>query len=269
MLGHTRCVSTYLLSATTSKPPKILHSPFIAHVKKCGIGKKLQRCSTRKWTWLLVISTVLLGDAPPKFRFSASLKKLSPIVNHLVSWLHTIVFPRTVLGMWADVCGFIKLSDSDGRWKVRQPGPFSILHSPRSSGHLADRSELPSRGMKPPGFLCNGAMVKRIKKDTNDDSSRKNARRRVLQTKLQNAPSQEYFFDSSVPNRSCFFFNKLSIYNWNPGPRRGKEGAIEKQSGVKWWKGSKNCLRLLKNGRKKLDEMESSKSTSERSLQAR
>ena len=91
------------------------------------------------------------------------------------------------------------------RWKMESSSAWSILHSPRSSGHLADRSELPSRGMKPPGFLCNGAMVKRIKKDTNDDSSRKNARRRVLQTKLQNAPSQEYFFDSSVPNRSCFF----------------------------------------------------------------
>ena len=27
---------------------------------------------------------------------------------------------------------------------------------------------------------------------------------------------------------------RLSIYNWNPGPRRGKEGAFEKQIAGKW-----------------------------------
>ena len=27
---------------------------------------------------------------------------------------------------------------------------------------------------------------------------------------------------------------RLSVYNWNPGPRRGKEGAIEKQIAEKW-----------------------------------
>ena len=27
---------------------------------------------------------------------------------------------------------------------------------------------------------------------------------------------------------------RLSIYNWNPGPRRGKEDALEKQIAVKW-----------------------------------
>ena len=27
---------------------------------------------------------------------------------------------------------------------------------------------------------------------------------------------------------------RLSIYNWNPGPRRGKEDAFEKQIAVKW-----------------------------------
>ena len=40
--------------------------------------------------------------------------------------------------------------------------------------------------------------------------------------------SQEYHFDNSLPNRSTVQ-KRLSIYNWNPGPRRGKEGAIEKQ----------------------------------------
>ena len=40
--------------------------------------------------------------------------------------------------------------------------------------------------------------------------------------------AQQYYFHSSVPNRSSVE-KRLRIYNWNPGPRRGKEGAIEKQ----------------------------------------
>ena len=44
---------------------------------------------------------------------------------------------------------------------------------------------------------------------------------------------QEYHFDNDVPNRSLVQ-KRLSIYNWNPGPRRGEEGAIEKQIAGKW-----------------------------------
>ena len=40
-------------------------------------------------------------------------------------------------------------------------------------------------------------------------------------------------FDNNVPNRS-HVQKRLSIYNWNPGPRRGKEGAFEKQITGKW-----------------------------------
>ena len=36
--------------------------------------------------------------------------------------------PGSIPGKWADVCGFLKPPDSDGRWKVRQHGAFSILH---------------------------------------------------------------------------------------------------------------------------------------------
>ena len=39
---------------------------------------------------------------------------------------------------------------------------------------------------------------------------------------------QEYHFDNNVLNRAPAQ-KILSIYNWNPGRRRGKEGAIEKQ----------------------------------------
>ena len=35
------------------------------------------------------------------------------------------------------------------------------------------------------------------------------------------------------PNRSLLQ-KRLSIYNWNPGPRRGKEDAFEKQIAGKW-----------------------------------
>ena len=45
--------------------------------------------------------------------------------------------------------------------------------------------------------------------------------------------SQAYRFDKNVPNRSLVQ-KRLSIYNWNPGPRRGKEDAFEKQIGGKW-----------------------------------
>ena len=37
----------------------------------------------------------------------------------------------------------------------------------------------------------------------------------------------------SVPRRSPTQ-RRLSIYNWNPGPRRGKEGALENQIAGRW-----------------------------------
>ena len=36
--------------------------------------------------------------------------------------------PGAIPGEWADVCGFLKPPDSDGQWKVRQHGAFSIPH---------------------------------------------------------------------------------------------------------------------------------------------
>ena len=44
---------------------------------------------------------------------------------------------------------------------------------------------------------------------------------------------KEYHFDNNVPTRSPVQ-NRLSNYNWNPGPRRGREGAIEKQIAGMW-----------------------------------
>ena len=44
----------------------------------------------------------------------------------------------------------------------------------------------------------------------------------------KHSPSnEEYRFDTDVPNRLTEQ-KRLSIYNWNPGPRSGKERAIEK-----------------------------------------
>ena len=39
--------------------------------------------------------------------------------------------------------------------------------------------------------------------------------------------------DNDVPNRSPVQ-KRLTIYNWNPGPRRGRDGAIEKQIAGEW-----------------------------------
>ena len=35
--------------------------------------------------------------------------------------------PGSIPGSWADVCGFLKLPESDRQWKVRLHGAFSIL----------------------------------------------------------------------------------------------------------------------------------------------
>ena len=44
---------------------------------------------------------------------------------------------------------------------------------------------------------------------------------------------EEYRFDTDVPNRLTEQ-KRLSIYNWKPGPRRGKEESIEKHIAGKW-----------------------------------
>ena len=56
---------------------------------------------------------------------------------------------------------------------------------------------------------------------------------REASARKHDTSSQEYHFDNNVPNRSTVQ-KRLSIYNWNPGPRRGREGAIEKQIAGKW-----------------------------------
>ena len=45
--------------------------------------------------------------------------------------------------------------------------------------------------------------------------------------------SQAHLFNKNVPNRSLVQ-KRLSIYNWNSGPQRGKEDAFEKQR-AGWW----------------------------------
>ena len=50
---------------------------------------------------------------------------------------------------------------------------------------------------------------------------------REASVRRQEAPAREYFFDNSVPNRSSVQ-NRLSMYNWNPGLRRGKTGRYRK-----------------------------------------
>ena len=50
---------------------------------------------------------------------------------------------------------------------------------------------------------------------------------------MHDTSAQEYYFESSVPNRSSAQ-KRLSVYNWNPGPRRGREGVIETHIAGKW-----------------------------------
>ena len=56
---------------------------------------------------------------------------------------------------------------------------------------------------------------------------------REAQDRRHPSTNPEYGFDNDVPNRSPVQ-KRLSMYNWNPGPRRGKEGAIEKHMAGKW-----------------------------------
>ena len=45
--------------------------------------------------------------------------------------------------------------------------------------------------------------------------------------------SEAYRFCKNLPDRSLVH-KRLSIYNWNPGPRRVKEDAFEKQIAGRW-----------------------------------
>ena len=50
----------------------------------------------------------------------------------------------------------------------------------------------------------------------------------------KHSPScQGYHFNKDLPNRLTEQ-TRLSVYIWNPGPRRGKEGAIERHIAGKW-----------------------------------
>ena len=48
----------------------------------------------------------------------------------------------------------------------------------------------------------------------------------------QFSPRPEYRFDTREPN--SFLEARLGISSWNPGPRRGMEGAIEEHVAGKW-----------------------------------
>ena len=56
---------------------------------------------------------------------------------------------------------------------------------------------------------------------------------REASARRHDTSSQEYRFDNNVPNRWPVQ-KRPSIHNWNPGPRRGKEDAFEKQIAGKW-----------------------------------
>ena len=51
--------------------------------------------------------------------------------------------------------------------------------------------------------------------------------------RIQSSPSQSYGVNKNFSSQSPVQ-KRLSIYNWNPGPRRGKEDATEKQIAGEW-----------------------------------
>ena len=60
------------------------------------------------------------------------------------------------------------------------------------------------------------------------DAQKATADFREASERRHDTSSQAYRFDKNVPNRSIVQ-KRFSIYNWNPGPRRGQEDAFEKQ----------------------------------------
>ena len=57
--------------------------------------------------------------------------------------------------------------------------------------------------------------------------------RAIMISRIQSSSSQSYGVNKYFSSQSLVQ-KRLSIYNWNPGPRRGKEDAIEKQIAGKW-----------------------------------
>ena len=65
------------------------------------------------------------------------------------------------------------------------------------------------------------------------DIGKAHAEFREASARRHDTSHQENHFDNNVPNCSLVQ-RRHSIYNWNPGLRRGKEGATEKQIEGKW-----------------------------------
>ena len=65
------------------------------------------------------------------------------------------------------------------------------------------------------------------------DVTRANADSREAPARKHSLSSLGYHFNKDIPNRLTEQ-TRLSVYSWNPGPRRGKEGAIERDIAGKW-----------------------------------
>ena len=61
-----------------------------------------------------------------------------------------------------------------------------------------------------------------------------NAAFRKAPARKQSPFCQEYHFNNDVPNRLTEQ-KRLGVNNWNPGHRRGKEGAVEEHIAGKWY----------------------------------
>ena len=103
------------------------------YAKKCGIGKKLLLTIRavmldEKVDLVAGDSTGLRGDADNGINISIIEEAFADCALPMLPGPTPLWGAGAVPGMWADVCGFLKQPDSDGKCKVRQHGAFSIRH---------------------------------------------------------------------------------------------------------------------------------------------
>ena len=122
--------------------------------------------------------------------------------------------------------------------------PCSRVHSPRPIWNYADRTfslphpddEIPSGSEEDVSSMQDGGTAWVMA-----DPASTLERHLVIKDGAKPIHRDSHDKRHCSPNPECRFVpnrlpeqTRLSILNWNPGPRRGKEGAIEKHNAGKW-----------------------------------
>ena len=124
-----------IISSSTTQRPGDFYGVFSTY--KQHLRPKTRYCqeahplnpSHHDWvnmlTWLQVISMEQHGGAVTGITSALSTKPLQIVLRQRRRALHHLWRPGSIPNKWADVCGFLKPSDSDRYWKVRRHGAFS------------------------------------------------------------------------------------------------------------------------------------------------